>query len=295
MENYLPGQIVTLTVKRVIDTGYVLTDTDHEALEILLHTNEAGDTKLTEGDAVDVYLYHDKQKQLIATTTIPHVTTDVFDWAEVTEVKPGLGVFVDIGTSKHVLVSNDDLPEFMSAWPTVGDVLYVTLKHDKNNRLLADPVTETDFEGNWDLATDALFNQDLGARVFRSGKEGAVAITDDGYRAFIHHTERKREPRIGEWIEGRVIKVKPDGTLNMSLLPRKQEAQEVDAEKLLTYMQQNDGEMPYTSKTDPEVIRQTFEMSKAAFKRAIGKLLKDRRIIIGDTKIVLTESKSDPS
>jgi hypothetical protein len=96
-------------------------------------------------------------------------------------------------------------------------------------------------------------------------------------------------------VEGRVIKVKPDGTLNMSLLPRKQDAQEVDAEKLLTYMQQHNGEMPFTSKTDPEIIRQTFEMSKAAFKRAIGKLLKDRLIVIEDTRIVLTESESHPS
>lgn len=295
MENYLPGQIVTLSVKRVIDTGYVLTDVNHDALEILLHQNQAGEKELIEGEEVKVYLYHDKQRQLIATTTLPHVTTEVFDWAEVTEVKPGLGVFVDIGTSKHVLVSTDDLPEFISAWPDVGDVLYVTLKHDKNNRLLADPVSEADFEGNWDVASESLFNQDIGGRVFRSGKEGAVAITDDGYRAFIHHSERKREPRIGEWVEGRVIKVKPDGTLNMSLLPRKQEAQEVDAEKLYTYMANNEGYMPFTNKTDPDVIRDTFDMSKAAFKRAVGKLLKNRQIMIEEEGIRLMKTEEDPS
>ncbi|GEN56234.1 hypothetical protein GCM10012290_06120 [Halolactibacillus alkaliphilus] len=295
MENYLPGDITTLVVKRVIETGYVLTASDREALEVLMHENEAGENKLVEGDEVEVYLYHDKQKQLIATTTLPHITTDVFDWAEVTEVKPGLGVFVDIGTSKHVLVSYDDLPEHMSAWPTIGDMLYVTLKHDKNNRLLADPVTEADFEGNWDLATDELFNQDIAGRVFRSGKEGAVVITDDGYRGFIHHSERKREPRIGEWVEGRVIKVKPDGSLNMSLLPRKQEAQEVDAEKLYNYMSAHDGMMPFTNKTDPELLRATFDMSKAAFKRAIGKLLKDRLIILEEDRIILANSENSPS
>ncbi|PXW91833.1 hypothetical protein DES38_104269 [Streptohalobacillus salinus] len=282
MSELQAGQILTLPVKRVIDTGYVLGDTE----EVLLHQNEAKAT-LTTNDEVEVYLYHDKKQQLIATTTLPHVRFDIFDWAEVTEIKEGLGVFVDTGTSRHVLVSSDDLPELRSIWPEVGDVLYVTLKLDKRGRLLADPVREEDFEGNWDIAPESLFNQDIKGRVFRSGREGAVVITEEGYRGFIHNSERKRDPRIGEWIEGRIIKVKEDGSLNISLLPRKQDAQATDAATLLAYLEAHDDEMSFDNKSEPELIQTTFNMSKAAFKRAIGLLLKERLIKQSDGKTYL--------
>ncbi|SDB90080.1 hypothetical protein SAMN05421734_102322 [Pelagirhabdus alkalitolerans] len=274
MSELKTGDIVELTVARVIDTGYVLTDGE---TEVLLHQHEATEER-TENDVIKVFLYHSKKEELIATTIIPRITFDCFDWAEVKNVKPPLGVFVDIGTSQDILVSSDDLPLLNNVWPIEGDQLYVALKHDKKGRLLADPVTEADFEGNWDIAPESLFNEDLNGRVFRTGKEGSVLITEEGYRGFIHHTERKREPRLGEWINGRVIKVKEDGSLNMSLLPRKLEAQGVDAEMILNYLQQNDGTMPFDSKSDPESIRETFDLSKAAFKRALGKLYKERLI-----------------
>lgn len=277
------GDVITVKVNRKIDTGYVLTNGEEE---ILLHENEV-ENDLEVDQSIEVFLYHDKKEQLIASGKIPTVRFDVFDWGEVTEVKPRLGVFVDIGTSKDVLVSEDDLPLLPSVWPQIGDQLYVILSNDKKGRVLAKPVTEADFEGNWDSAPTTLFNEQISGRVFRSGREGAVIITDEGYRGFIHHTERKKEPRVGEWVEGRVIKVKEDGSLNISLLPRKQEAQHEDAEMLLAYMRENNGVMPFDNKTDPDVISSTFQISKAAFKRAIGKLLKDKQIEQKDGKTCL--------
>lgn len=274
MEPLKAGDIVRLKVDRKIETGYVLTNGQEE---VLLHKREI-DRDLEANDFVEVFLYHDKKGQLISTGTLPNINFEVFDWAEVTEVKDRLGVFVDIGTTKHVLVSEDDLPTVRSAWPEVGDQLYVTLSNDKKGRLLAEPVTEADFGDNWDLAPKSLFNKSIEGRVFRSGKEGATVITDQGYRGFVHHTERKNDLRLGEWIEGRVIKVKEDGTLNISLLPRKQDAQGIDAELILNHLREHNGVIPFDNKTDPEEIRSTFSISKAAFKRAIGKLLKDGKI-----------------
>lgn len=289
MTTLKPGEVLTLPVKRKIETGYVLGEGEDD---ILLHENETK-APLKEGDNIEVYLYHDKQGQLISTTILPHVRYDVFDWAEVTDVKDGLGVFVDIGTTKHVLVSSDDLPEHTQVWPIVGDLLYVTLKQDKKGRLLADPVKEADFEGNWDVAPKELYNKDIGGRVFRSGKEGAVLLTEAGYRGFIHYSERKQEPRIGEWVDGRVIKVKDDGSLNISLLPRKQEAQTIDADALYQYMVDNNHEIPFDNTADPERIKDTFDISKGAFKRAIGKLLKEGYIKQENGKTYLIKEKTE--
>ncbi|WP_440895555.1 CvfB family protein [Amphibacillus sp. Q70] len=289
MSNIQVGNIVHLTVKKKLPNGYMLTD---DTSDIFLDTKESDDT-YNEGDKIEVFLYHDDKRKIAATTQIPNVRFSTFDWAEVVEVNKNLGVFVNIGTSKDVLVSLDDLPQYSSAWPIVGDQLYVTLKLDKKNRLLADPVREVDFEDNWDQAPESLFNQDIKGRVFRSGKEGAVMISEEGYRGFIHHSQRKREPRVGEWIEGRVIKVKQDGTLNVSLLPRKKEAQSFDADRIMTYLKQNDGEMPFDNQSDPDDIRTIFQMSKAAFKRAIGKLYKERRIKQEAGKTILTDDHEE--
>ncbi|SEN47031.1 hypothetical protein SAMN04488134_101160 [Amphibacillus marinus] len=286
-----PGETVQLIVKRVIETGYVLTEETSTTTEILLHQNETTET-LNENDKVNVFLYHNKNKQLIATMNLPRINYDVFDWAEVTEVNAPLGVFVNIGTSKHILVSADDLPVISAVWPQPGDQLYVTLKQDKKGRLLADPIREEDFEGNWDQAPETLFNQDISGRVFRSGKEGAVVITDQGYRGFIHSSERKKDLRLGEWIDGRVIKVKHDGSLNLSLLSRKQDAQAEDAYIILQYLQKHNGIVALDNKSDPEEIAIHFNMSKAAFKRAIGKLYKERLIVQENGKTILINDKN---
>ncbi|WP_186577295.1 CvfB family protein [Aquibacillus kalidii] len=284
MKNLKVGTIQNLKIARKIDTGYVLTDGEEE---VLLHTNEIkGD--LNEDQTVEVFLYHDKKGQVVATMSIPDVQFDIFDWGEVVEVVKGLGVFVDIGTSKEVLVSNDHLPLIERVWPEVGDELYVTLDKDKRGRLIAKPVTEGDFEGQWDTAPASLLNQEINGRVFRTSKEGAVILTEEGYRGFIHHTERKRDPRLGEWVNGRVIDVKEDGSLNVSLLPLKQHSMMDDSDMILQYLSDHNGVMGFGDKSDPEDIKGTFNISKAAFKRALGKLMKDRKIEQKDGKTYLT-------
>src|SRR5699024_5317884 len=96
MNNLLIGTIQTMTVLRKIDTGYVL---QKDTSEALLHHNETEDELQTDQE-IDVFLYQDKKEQAIATTKLPHVQMDVYDWTEVVEVIPDLGAFVDIGTGK---------------------------------------------------------------------------------------------------------------------------------------------------------------------------------------------------
>ncbi|WP_100010324.1 S1 RNA-binding domain-containing protein [Lentibacillus sediminis] len=268
------GTIQTMTVLRTIETGYVL---EKDGTQSLLHHNET-ENALEEGDAVDVFLYTDKKGKLTASTQLPSISRDEFSWANVVEVIQGLGAFVDIGTTKEVLVSADDLPLFESAWPQIQDKLFVALGTDRKGRLLAIPATEGRIAREMELAPESLHNQPVSGTVYHTSQEGAAILTDDQYRGFIHHTERKREPRLGEYVSGRVIDVKEDGTLNVSLRPRKHESLGEDADAILEHLQESGGQMPFNDKSDPEDIRGTFQISKAAFKRALGRLMKEGKI-----------------
>ncbi|WP_079709605.1 CvfB family protein [Paraliobacillus ryukyuensis] len=284
MKKSLAGNIVSLQVKNEIKDYYVLSNT---ALANVYVNKENNDVlELNQNYQVFVYLDND---QWYGTTRLPDVQLDVFDWADVTRIVPSLGVFVDIGIAVDILVSKDDLPVYTSVWPEVEDQLYVTLEHDKKGRLLAKPVSESDFEGTWDIAPENLLDQSIEGRIFRTDREGAVMISDQGYRGFIHHTERKHEPRLGQWVNGRVIAVKEDGTVNVSLRPRKKEARRSDADMILAYLQDNHGEMSFNDKTDPTTIYDTFKISKAAFKRALGKLMKENKVKQQENKTVLLD------
>src|SRR5699024_11365725 len=95
----------------------------------------------------------------------------------------------------------------------------------------------------------------LTGTVYYKNHEDTVYITEDNIRCFIHESERDIEPRLGETIEGRVIEVKPDGTLNVSLHPLKEDRIESDADIILAYLKINDGKMPYNDKSNPDDIK----------------------------------------
>src|SRR5699024_7504447 len=197
--------------------GFILTkDADVVVLPYVL-----ADKELTIGDDVQAFMYADKSGRIIASTTLPRMQIGTFGWAEVVEVLPNLGAFVNIGTSTDVLVSLDQVPVGTEVWPNVGDKLFVTLKTDKRNRPLAIPATEKELEAVYSFSPNLELNDTVSGYIVRVDREGAVMMTDKKERALINHNKRDVEPRFGQYITGRVIEVKEDGTLNVSLLPLK--------------------------------------------------------------------------
>lgn len=282
MMTLLPlGTIHTMRILKQTEEGFILT----KGTDTALLPSEQANTAIEIDALVDVFLYTNKTGQLLATTNLPKVIIGVYDWAKVVDVIPHLGAFVDIGTGEDVLIYGEDLPLFKSVWPKQGDMLYVTLKTDSKNRLLAIPATEQVFADLFGFAENMELNENVIGHIIRVDREGSVLITDEQqYRGFIHHTERKKEPRLGEKVEGRVIEVKEDGTLNISLLPLKHERMDDDAEQVFAFLQESGGEMAFGDRSDPEAIRDTFQMSKSAFKRALGRLMKEGKITQQDGK-----------
>ncbi|MCM3160936.1 S1-like domain-containing RNA-binding protein [Metabacillus litoralis] len=270
----IPGTFATLTIDEQVDYGYFLTDGKDR---VLLHNNEViGEVE--EGEKVEVFFGVDAQDRLYATMKKPFITQDTYGWVEVVDIVEDMGAFVDIGLSKDALVAKDHLPYLREVWPNVGDKLYCTLKVSKNGRFFVRLATEEIVEPFFKNADRALFNKEVTGTVYRMIVAGSFILTEEGYKGFIHSSQREVEPRLGETVTGRVIDVKEDGTINVSLLPRKHEAQGSDAERIYAYMQDRNGAMPFTDKSDPDDIKERFNLSKGAFKRALGLLMKNNRV-----------------
>lgn len=270
----LVGQVANLTVARKAPFGFFLTD-GHE--DVLLHINET-DHEYEEGESLDVFLYPDSQGRIAATTVIPTVLAGKYNWVKVTDIKPGIGVFLDIGIQKDLLLGEEDLPAHKSVWPALGDMLYITLRVNRNYRLYAKLASDQVIHSISVKATRKDFNKNVQGHIYRTAKVGSWVYTIEGFKGFIHESQRLTEPRLGEKVEGRIIDVKEDGTINVSLLARKEDALERDAKMIYDYLVSRNGAMPFNDKSMPEDIQERFQLSKGAFKRALGKLLKEGKI-----------------
>lgn len=112
-------------------------------------------------------------------------------------------------------------------------------------------------------------------KVYNVTEVGAFVITEDSNIGFIHRDETTDPLKPGVQVSARVTFVRTDGRINLSLRPQKEVGRVVDAEKIMSYLQTRNGNMPFSDETPPEVIREKFGISKSAFKRALGKLFRD--------------------
>ncbi|GAF39114.1 RNA-binding protein [Agrilactobacillus composti DSM 18527 = JCM 14202] len=228
------------------------------------------------GTSITGFIYEDKKHQLRLTTILPKARLDHYAYGTVTEVRRDLGVFVDVGLpDKDLVVSIDDLPENKQIWPAVGDRLMITLSVDKKGRMWGKLADETIFEAISNRASQADRNKDVSGTTYRLRAVGSLLLTDDYYLGFIHNTERDVEPRLGEHVSGRVIGLTADGMLNISLRPRAYEEIGDDAGMILAVLKRNPNHaIDFNDKSDPAAIKEFFGISKGAFKRALGHLLK---------------------
>lgn len=256
--------------------------------DIMMNVSDA-EEDVQVGDFVHVFLYANRRGELTATMQMPSMTGDTFGWAKVIRVDDKEGVYVDIGSSFEVLVNGADMPQVRKLWPKQGDELYMTLRTDLGGGIFGRLATEERVLEQYTKAEPALYNANLTARSYRLLPVGSFMLTiPENHRIFIHNTEQEKEPRLGEEVAVRVIEVHDDGTLNGSMMPRVEERLSGDAEVLFNYLTDVGGRMPFTDKSSPDEIQEMFSMSKGAFKRALGRLMKERKITQEDGWTTLT-------
>jgi predicted RNA-binding protein (virulence factor B family) len=272
------GRVHSLLVDKTTVHGYVLSNGGHT---VLLPFPEALGRKLVIGESVDAFLYHDSEDRFTATFRTPFVQFGQVARLQVVDIHPSLGCFLEFGLLRHVLMPLSELPAEPSIRPLVGDEVFIRLDRDKEGRLLARAIKEEDLRPYVFHAPLDWRNRWMEAWVYRSLQSGSLVVVDGGVLGFgaigfIPSPERTRAIRIGEKVEVRVTFVREDGHVNLSMRQRKEASRDEDAEKLLEFLRTRpNGAMPYSDQTPAELIMKRFEMSKSAFKRALGKLMKE--------------------
>ncbi|MEQ9809331.1 RNA-binding virulence regulatory protein CvfB [Streptococcus jiangjianxini] len=233
------------------------------------------------GDMVKGFAYTDmKQKPRLTTKEVTSTRTS-YGWGTVSDVRRDLGVFVDTGIpDKEIVVSLDVLPEMKELWPKKGDRLYIKLDVDRKDRIWGLPAEADVFQKMAGPAYDNMQNQTWPAIVYRLKLSGTfVYLPENNMLGFIHPSERYAEPRLGQVLDARVIGFREiDRTLNLSIKPRSFEMLENDAQMILTYLEANGGFMTLNDKSAPEDIKAIFGISKGQFKKALGGLMKAKKI-----------------
>lgn len=269
------GETQSLTIDHMKDFGAYLSDGSET---VLLPKKEVPEGAKT-GDTIVVFLYKDSSDRLIATTAEPKVTLHKTALLEVKEVAR-IGAFLDWGLPKDLLLPFHEQTRKVKAGETVLAALYI----DKSERLAA---TMNVYHY---LRTDSPYKKDsrVKARIYETSDNfGVFAAVDDIYSALIPKQEAYGNLRIGDVIDARVTSVRPDGRLNLSAREKAYLQLDDDAELVLKVIGEYEGVLPFDDKVSPEIIRREFGLSKNAFKRAVGHLLKEGKIEMRDRRIYL--------
>lgn len=273
------GEKQVLTVVKIVDFGVYL-GSDEE--RVLLPKKQVPEG-IEVGDPVEVFLYKDSSDRMIATTKEPKITLGELAVLEVADVGR-IGAFLDWGLEKDLLLPFKE----QTVKVEKGDRCLVSLYVDKSGRLCAtmkvSPLLRTD--------SPYKKNDMVRGTVYGISREfGVFVAVDDRYSALIPRREVYGRMFIGHQVEARVADVKADGKMDLSVRGRIPEQMDADAQQIMERIEKNGGCLPFTDKADPERIKMEFGMSKAAFKRAVGRLLKQGKVTIDENQGKILQSR----
>lgn len=278
------GEIQNLVIVKKVEFGvYVAPEEvmkDAEALKenkVLLPAKYVPEGKKV-GDTVEVFVYRDSKDRLIATTLQPKLVMGRVARLRVAQVGK-FGAFLDWGLEKDLMLPFKQQKRRVNE----GEEVLVSLYIDKSNRLCA---TMNVYR---ELRTDSPYQK--GDRVTGTIYEispnfGAFVAVDDMYSGLIAQKELYGEIQIGDTVSARVLNVKEDGKLDLSVREKAYLQITSDAEKIMELIDRFGGALPFNDKASPEVIKREIGMSKNEFKRAVGNLLKNNRIKITEKGIL---------
>ncbi|WP_457743535.1 CvfB family protein [Sulfurimonas sp.] len=271
------GIINTLIIDRLTTPGAYLMAQDGN--DVLLPgqylTNE-----MKEGDLLDVFLYTDSEDRLVATTLKPKAMLDQFSLMDVVDVAP-FGAFLNWGLPKDLFIPN----MFQKTPFQVGDKRFVRVIYDERTHRLVATEKLGDF---FDRKVKGLaVNKEADIVVISKTPLGFKCIVNDKYEGLIYHNEIFENIQLGDKKIAYVKTVRKDG--NIDLILRKPGSKKAggSSEKVLDILKENKGIMPYNYKSDAELIKTIFGLSKKDFKRSLTTLQDSGKIEVKDTGIYL--------
>ncbi|MBQ9984307.1 MAG: S1 RNA-binding domain-containing protein [Lachnospiraceae bacterium] len=276
------GKWQTLKVVRGKEFGVYLAEDKNDKEAILLPRKQVPEG-LKAGGEIRVFVYLDSSDRPIATVHEPKITLGEIAKLEVKSVG-NIGAFLDWGLEKDILLPFKE----MVGKVREGQEYLVYMYMDKSNRPC---VTMKLYEH---LESQSPYNKGdmVEGYVYQvNEKFGAFVAVDNRYQGLIPEQELQRKVRVGDTFPLRVSGVREDGKLNLSMQKLSYQQMEEDSEMVYEAILSFDGVLPFTDKASPVVIRRELGLSKNAFKRAVGRLLKEGKIEIREKTIVLINKK----
>jgi len=273
------GRYNTLKVARKVDFGIFLDD----GAEGILLPKRFVPNNINIGDELKVFVYHDGEDRLIATTQKPLGEVGDIVKLQAVDVTPQ-GAFLDWGLMKDIFVPKSQQISNMRA---KGEYLVKIYEDEKTGRVAA---TEK-FDSS--LSNDILTIKPLDIVdlvVYRRTDIGYVVIINNLHTGVLHHNEIYRTIGVGAHFKGFIKHIYPDNKIDVAAGKPGYDRVEDEADKVLRMLNENSGYLPYYDKSDPDEIYEVFGMSKKTFKMTIGGLYKQKKIALEKTGIRLIEN-----
>lgn len=273
------GEYNVLKVLREVDFGVYLDD----GAEGILLPKRFVPEGLAVGDEIKVFLYHDSEGRLIATTQQPMgVVGDIVKLKAVTVTNQG--AFLDWGLMKDLFVPKS---KQVSGMRQGAEYLVKIYLDEQTGRVAATEKIEP-FLSNEHLTVKE--NDPVELTVYRRTDIGYLVIINNVHTGVLHFNEIYRNIGVGDKMPGFVKTIRPDNKIDVVVGKKGYERVEDEADKILRLLNENGGYLPYHDKSNPEEIYYFFGMSKKAFKMAIGNLFKQQKIALTKTGIKLIET-----
>ena len=267
------GMVAVMRVARLGEMGAFLdAETGNTSDDVLLHSQQQT-APVAVGDEVEVFLYRDPKRRLTASMRVPKMKEGQIARMKVVNVSKD-GAFLDVGAERGIFMPFAG----MRGRPRIGERVWAKLYTDKSGRLAVTMEVEDEMRRASKPAEGVKVGDSVTGEIYNYTDSGAFLFSRERYIVFIDNKEMKVRPRVGETVTARVTFVREDGRLNASLREIKEKAMVSDGEEILALLRERKGKMPYSDATSPEIIRDKFGVSKAAFKRALGRLLKEGKI-----------------
>lgn len=259
-----------MQVARVNEMGAFLdARTGNTSDDILLHKlQQTAPVKV--GDKVRVFLYKDPHGRLTASMRVPKMREGQIARLKVINTSKD-GAFLDVGAERGIFMPYAGMRGKLQ----VGEIVWAKLYTDKSGRLAMTMKVEDEMRRASRPADGVKVGDTVTGSVYNFTDQGAFIFTEKRYIAFLAKKEMTEKPRVGQTLSVRVTFVREDGRINVSMRPAKEKAIDADARMILEVLENRGGKMPYCDDTSSEVIRERFGISKAAFKRALGHLMKE--------------------
>ncbi len=272
------GEYNALKVQRLVEFGAFLED-GHEGL---LLPKRFVPARSKPGDTLNVFVYHDSEDRLIATTQRPHAIVGEMAYLEAVSVTHQ-GAFLDWGLMKDLFVPRSKQLTGMR----VGGRYLVKLFIDEQTGRVAATEKIEPLLSNEPLTVKEMDLVHL--TVYRRTDIGYVVIINHRHTGVLHHNEIYRSIAVGDSFEGFIKKIRPDNKIDVVAGKPGFQRVESAADTILRLLKENNGYLPYYDKSDPDEIYTFFGMSKKTFKMTTGGLYKQQKIVFTDTGIKLVE------